>query len=131
MRGPLIGKRRDLFVPPVILDRASAVPLHRQIYAQLAEVYRSGAIRGPAPLPSTRLMARILRVSRNTVLNAYEELAADGLIYGKRGSGTRVNAAMPAAPGLFGLDQVIRASGYPAKILAFTDPDGNPLYFRP
>ena len=76
-------------------------------------------------------MAKILGVSRNTVLAAYEELAADGLIRARRGSGTRLNGgATTSAPGLFGLERVIRVSGYPAKILAFTDPDGNPLYIR-
>jgi DNA-binding GntR family transcriptional regulator len=124
-----MSRCQETFVPPVILDRASAAPLHRQIYAQLAEACRIGAIRGDARLPSSRLLARILGVSRNTVLAAYDELAADGLIRARRGSGTRLNGGpVPPAPALFGLRQVIRASGYPAKILAFTDPDGNLFY---
>jgi hypothetical protein len=31
---------------------------------------------------------------------------------------------------LFGLQRVIRAAHYPAKVLALKDPDGNPLYIR-
>ncbi len=30
----------------------------------------------------------------------------------------------------FGLKQVIHASGYPAKVVALADPDGNPIYLR-
>ena len=69
-------------------------------------------------------MARLLGVSRNTVLAAYDDLAADGLARGERGAGMRINAA---AMTLSGLRHVIRAAGYPARALALADPDGNPL----
>jgi DNA-binding transcriptional MocR family regulator len=128
-RGPLL-RRRELFIPAITLDRTSATPLHCQIYRQMAEQYRGGAIPSDARLPSTRLMARILQVSRNTVMAAYENLAADGLVRGDRGSGTGASgSAAPAAPWI-GLHHVIRASGYPSRIVAFDDPDGNSLYLR-
>jgi DNA-binding FadR family transcriptional regulator len=41
-------------------------------------------------LPPSRTLARRLGISRNTVLFAYEELAADGWVSGRTGSGTRV-----------------------------------------
>ena len=44
-----------------------------------------------ARLLSTRALARTLGVSRNTVLNAYDALAADALLAARRGSGTRVS----------------------------------------
>jgi DNA-binding GntR family transcriptional regulator len=75
-------------------------------------------------------LAKLLGVSRNTVLAAYDELAADGLILGVRGAGMRVNqGVLPPAP-LAGLRRVIRAAGYPASVLAFEDQDGNRLYLN-
>jgi DNA-binding transcriptional regulator YhcF (GntR family) len=123
--------RPELFVPPVVLDRASAIPLYRQIYRQIAQAILGGAIHREARLPSTRVMARLLRVSRNTVLAAYEDLAADDLVRGERGAGVRVHRGA-AAPDmtLYGLRRVIRAASYPARVVTLADPDGNPFYIH-
>jgi DNA-binding FadR family transcriptional regulator len=67
-------------------------------------------------------------VSRNTVLAAYEELAADDLIRGKQGAGMRVNAGAPL-PRL-GLRQVLREAQYPARIVRLEDVDGNSLFIN-
>ena len=121
--------RPELFVPPIVLDKASSVSLHRQIYHQIARAIRSDAVHYEARLPSTRVMARLLRVSRNTVFAAYEDLAADDLVRGERGAGMRINRSAPVPEvTLFGLQHVIRAASYPARVLALADPDGNSLY---
>ena len=76
-------------------------------------------------------MAKLLRVSRNTVLTAYEELMAEGLIVGESGSGMRVNSGLPPISiYAFGLRPVIRAANFPVKIFHLADPDGNPLYLN-
>jgi GntR family transcriptional regulator/MocR family aminotransferase len=46
-------------------------------------------------LPATRGFAQELGVSRNTVLNAYDQLLAEGYLEGKLGSGTYVPRALP------------------------------------
>ena len=126
-----MSRRREVFVPPIVLDRASAGPLHRQMYRQIAEAIRAGVIPSEARLPSTRMMAKRSRLSRNTVLAAYEELAADDLVRGEPGSGMRVNRGSPMpALSLSGLRQVIREANFPARTLVLADPDGNPLYLR-
>ncbi len=126
-----MSRRGELAIPPIELDRASEIALHRQIYLQIGRAIRGGATPAGARLPSTRVMARLLGVSRNTVLAAYDDLAADDLVRGERGSAMRVNRGAPAPDtGLFGLRQVIRAAGYPARVVALEDADGNPLYFR-
>jgi len=116
--------RRERAIPEVVLDRRSGVPLHRQIHHQIAEGIRSGRI-GSGLLPSTRLMARLLRVSRNTMLTAYEELAAEGLVAGQPGRGMRVHGPgrheMPRAR------RVLREARYPERTAALEDCDGNPL----
>jgi len=107
------------------------VPLHRQIYRQIAAAIREGGIPGGARLPSSRTMARLLGVSRNTVLAAFDALAADDLLRGEPGSGVRVRSGT-AVPDVSwsGLRQVIRAAGYPARVVTLCDPDGNPIYLR-
>jgi DNA-binding GntR family transcriptional regulator len=40
-------------------------------------------------------MAGLLGVSRNTVLAAYDDLAADDLVRGRQGAGMRVTASAP------------------------------------
>ena len=114
---------RPRAMPEIILDRKSGVALHRQIHRQIAEGIRSGQI-GAGLLPSTRLLARLLRVSRNTVVAAYEELAAEGLITGRQGSGMRVNGSSLRMPQS---QRVMREAHYPERTAALEDCDGNPL----
>ena len=119
-------RTRPLFLPPIELDRGASSPLHRQIGAQIARAVRDGADEG-ARLPSSRLLAKLLGVSRNTVLTAYDELAADGLIRGRRG------AAMIVARRSAGLPDVLRLlrdAQYPSRTLTITDPDGAELYLN-
>ena len=70
-------------------------PLHRQTYRALREAILSGRLRGGARLDSTRGLARDLGVSRNTVLEAYEQLVAEGYATTRAGSGTFVADALP------------------------------------
>ena len=63
-------------------------------YAQLTRALKHAILTGrcaPATrLPATRSLARDLDLSRNTVLAAYEQLAAEGFIEGRIGSGCYV-----------------------------------------
>lgn len=63
-------------------------------YLQLARALKQAILDGrcaPATrLPATRAFARELGLSRNTVLAAYEQLAAEGFIEGRVGSGCYV-----------------------------------------
>jgi GntR family transcriptional regulator/MocR family aminotransferase len=62
----------------------------RQIYHQLRIKILSGEISAGYRLPSTRQLAEELGVSRNVVLEAYEQLLAEGFLEGRLGSGTFV-----------------------------------------
>ncbi len=116
--------RREAWLPAITLDGGS--PLHRQIARQIAAAIRHGDVADGARLPSTRVLAKLLGVSRNTVLAAYDELAAGGLLEGAQGSGMRVIGRRA----LFPLREVVKASGYPARTLAIEDPDGTTLSLR-
>jgi GntR family transcriptional regulator / MocR family aminotransferase len=73
----------------------SSTPLYRVLYIHIRAAILSGELRGGMKLPSTRALAEQLNVSRNTVLNAYRQLLAEGYLEGKEGSGTFVAHALP------------------------------------
>src|SRR5437763_16011114 len=85
---------RPLFTAPVhsliTLDRSSGLPLYRQICQRLREAILSGELPEGTRLPTERALARELGVNRTTVMNAYNELASEGLIEGHVGRGTLV-----------------------------------------
>jgi DNA-binding transcriptional MocR family regulator len=72
------------------LDRDSRTPLYLQIRNQLREMILDGTLGEGSRLPPERKMAAALGVNRNTVVNAYRELAADGLVESCVGRGTTV-----------------------------------------
>jgi GntR family transcriptional regulator/MocR family aminotransferase len=84
----------------VELDRAAALPLHRQLADGLRGAIRTGRLAPNSRMPSTRVLAADLGVSRRLVVDAYGQLAAEGFLLTRRGSGTRVatvDAATAAA----------------------------------
>jgi len=112
-------------MPKIVLDRNGTrrMTLQRQMREQIAAQIQSGAIGRGAQLPSTRLLAKLLRVSRNTVMAVYDDLAADGLICSERGTGMRVSSR--AATPSFKLERLLREARFPARSLVMEDPDGN------
>ena len=85
---------RPLFTAPIhsliTLDRSNGMPLYRQICQQLREAILSGELAEGIRLPTERSLASELGVNRTTVMNAYNELASEGLIEGHVGRGTLV-----------------------------------------
>jgi GntR family transcriptional regulator/MocR family aminotransferase len=73
----------------------AAAPLYQQLYRHLQAAILSGELKGGLRLPSTRALAEELSVSRNTVLNAYEQLLAEGYVESLAGSGTFVARVLP------------------------------------
>ena len=71
------------------------IPLYQQVYAYLRSSILSGELKEGVKLPSTRALAEELSVSRNTILNAYRQLMAEGYIESALGSGTYVAQILP------------------------------------
>ncbi len=83
-------------IPFIMLDdKNKDSPLYRQIYESIRTAILSGEFASKVRLPSTRDLAKQLGVSRITVVNAYEQLFAEGYLEGKTGSGTFVAAKFP------------------------------------
>lgn len=72
------------------LDKEAETPLYTQITQFLRQQIRTGALTAETRLPPSREMANRLGISRMTVINAYAELEADGLIVSYHGRGTFV-----------------------------------------
>lgn len=77
------------------VDPADPEPLHRQLYAALRGAMLDQRLRAGARLPSTRTLASLLGVARNTVHGAYDQLLAEGYLEARHGSGTYVAASVP------------------------------------
>jgi len=75
----------------LLLDSSSKTSLQRQICEQLGQAIIKGHIPEDVPLPSSRKLSELLGVSRNTVILAYEHLAADNYIISRQRSGYYVN----------------------------------------
>lgn len=82
-------------VGPISLERTSSEPLYRQIYEHLRNAILSGQLGAGTRLPPTRDFAEELKVSRNTVVTAFDQLIAEGYIEGKVGAGSYVSSTLP------------------------------------
>src|SRR5262249_8718157 len=74
----------------VVLDERAGAPLYQQLHERLRAQITEGQLEAGARLPSTRVLASQLGVSRTTTALAYELLHLEGYIVSRVGDGTRV-----------------------------------------
>lgn len=67
----------ELLIP---LKTRSGIPMYEQIYNYIKEEIRQGSLKAMTRLPSTRVLAENLKVSRSTTQMAYEQLVSEGYI---------------------------------------------------
>ncbi|WP_297636330.1 PLP-dependent aminotransferase family protein [uncultured Clostridium sp.] len=72
------------------LDFNDNEPIYKQIENYIKHMIDNKMIAGNGKLPATRELGRILGVSRNSIITAYENLESDGVIYTVKGKGTFV-----------------------------------------
>lgn len=82
-------------LPVIAVDRKAHKPLHSQIYEAYRAAIVDGRLRPRQRIPSTRLLASELGVSRFPVLNAYAQLLAEGYFESRVGAGTVVSSSLP------------------------------------
>lgn len=78
----------------IALDKNTGISLSRQIYTQIKNLILGGNLREYDKLPSSRELSKELNVSRNTILEAYNQLIAEGYLQGYQGSKTIVAAGI-------------------------------------
>lgn len=81
--------------PVVAVDRKDEKSLYRQVYESYCREIVDGNLRAGQRVPSTRVLALELGVSRTPVLNAYAQLLAEGYFESRVGSGTIVSRSLP------------------------------------
>lgn len=79
----------------VAINRTSPLPLHRQIYTEFRSAILEGRLRPGQRIPSTRVLATEIHVSRFPVLNAYAQLLAEGYLESRVGAGTVISSSLP------------------------------------
>ncbi len=77
------------------LLRDSQLPMSQQLARQLSQWIISGRLPAGTRLPASRVMAQDLKISRNTVNGAMEQLQAQGYLTSKTGSGVYVSDDLP------------------------------------
>jgi GntR family transcriptional regulator/MocR family aminotransferase len=83
----------------LVTDRNDPGPLTSQIAGQLRDALADGRLATGERLPSTRMLASLLGVSRTVITGAYAQLFAEGWVEGRHGSGTYVADGAPGRPG--------------------------------
>ena len=74
------------------INKTSKTPLTRQIYFAIRSKILNGILKKNEQLPSSRALAKELCISRNVVLEAYDQLISEGYIITRKGSGTYVSS---------------------------------------
>lgn len=79
----------------LLLDVDTSAGRRAGVESALRTAIRDGRLQCGDALPSTRALAHDLGLARATVVAAYEQLAAEGYVVGRRGSATTVSYAPP------------------------------------
>jgi GntR family transcriptional regulator/MocR family aminotransferase len=80
---------------PFDLDTPANCTLQLRIYGQIRDAILSSRLRPGTPLPSSRDLARDLKLARNTVVLAYKRLSHEGYLVMRPGAGTFVADPIP------------------------------------
>ncbi len=85
----------ELPLVSIHLDSSSDTPMYKQLYTLIREAILSGRFKGGQKLPGTRTFSSELKISRNTVVQAFEQLMIEGYISGRIGAGTYITKEIP------------------------------------
>ena len=80
--------------PIIVIDRRASKALHRQVYDAYRTAIVDRTLRAGQRVPSTRVQALELGISRIPILNAYAQLVAEGYFESRVGAGTVVSRSL-------------------------------------
>jgi GntR family transcriptional regulator/MocR family aminotransferase len=100
-----MSRNQSTSAADVFVGLAGTGPAHRRLGQALRTAIQEGRLQPSEPLPSSRLLAADLGLSRWVVTEAYTQLIAEGYLMARPGSATRVAARAasslpPLAPGV-------------------------------
>ncbi len=102
----------------IALDEQSSEPYFAQLKRQLLGLIEGGGLQHGQNLPSERMQAQGLKLSRTTVKRAYDELRTEGLLSTYRRGGTvarGTSQARPVRAKLMGFTQKMQDQGMAAS----------------
>ena len=105
----------------ISLDRSLKQSLQAQLTQALRQLVHAGRLQPGDRLPSSRILAAELSVSRVTITGAVDQLVAEGYLEGRHGAGTFVAADLPDLP----------AGGIAVPTAPVGEPDRQPEPLRP
>src|SRR5437660_7853471 len=125
-KSQIFVNRRSQWRGAMLLNlREAGGPLYRRVYLALKAKIRAGGLGPATKVPSTRALARDLGVSRNTVILAYEQLAAEGYLMSRHRGATSVAGVAPPrsapAPGRPAAERPAPTSAYARRLTARLD----------
>ncbi|MDA0280936.1 MAG: GntR family transcriptional regulator [Proteobacteria bacterium] len=75
----------------ITINTKDGVPIYRQIANQIRYMVASNLLQAGEEISPVRTLALALNVTPNTVVKAYDELQAAGVIFKRRGAGTYIS----------------------------------------
>jgi GntR family transcriptional regulator/MocR family aminotransferase len=87
--------RETTALPLSLPAPAAGASLYRWFYEQLRVAILEGRLHPGSRLPATRDLAESYRLSRATIVTAFEQLKSEGYVEGRTGSGTYVSKILP------------------------------------
>jgi DNA-binding transcriptional MocR family regulator len=86
---------KTLIIP---LDINATKPLYLQVADYITDAARNGQLKPGQRLPPSRTLAQQNNVHRSTIINAYQELKARGVLASRQGSGTYIEKGLSENP---------------------------------
>ncbi len=78
------------FIIDIKINKESGVPLYLQVKKQIMDLIKGGTLKVGNKMPTERELSEKLRVSRNTISSAYNDLEQEGVLKSYQGRGTFV-----------------------------------------
>lgn len=111
------------------LDFKEKKPIYIQIKDHIEDMILKGMLSKGSKLPSTRELSNLLKVGRNSVIMAYEELEAVGILYTVKGKGTFVSENDVCELSRWNIDWNNKVNDY-AKMAEDLDVNKNELQWK-
>ncbi|EPL6454904.1 PLP-dependent aminotransferase family protein [Providencia rettgeri] len=85
-------RKQQAQFPLLLLDEGY---IKENVYHTIRNAILDGRIASGVKLPSSRALAEMMSISRNSVIAGFDRLIDEGYLYSKKGSGTYVSANIP------------------------------------
>lgn len=94
------------------LDKKGTEPLYQQFFNGLQQMILEGHLAPNSRLPANRTLAQYLKLSRNTVASALQQLVAEGYLVTRQGDGTYIASEIPSRRSNTGITEGATSTSY-------------------